>query len=249
MSFKTFLSALGQAFFSIGVGIGLMITYGAYLTKDTNIPRSSVIVAGSDTFVALIAGFAIFPIVFAAGLDPAAGPSLFFVSMPVAFGGVPGGTIFATLFFGLALFAAFTSSISLMEVGVSWLEERHGVTRLGAAFGVGTALFLIGAAHVISIDYLDFIDFVTEGVLLPLGGLLISVFGGWVLSREVLRSELGDGQVMNLWRFMMRWFVPPFVAFVLVFGFLDKIQDTYKVQLPAFMTGMLGPNAVVTPDS
>ncbi|MEL6666873.1 MAG: sodium-dependent transporter, partial [Pseudomonadota bacterium] len=158
VGFKTFLSALGQAFFSIGVGVGLMITYGAYLDSQTNIPRSSALIVSADTLVALIAGFAIFPIVFMAGLDPAGGPGLFFVSMPVAFGAIPGGTVFATVFFALALFAAFTSSISLMEVGVSWLEERQGVTRFGAALGVGFVLWMIGAAYVFSLEYLDFVD-------------------------------------------------------------------------------------------
>ncbi len=243
VGFKTFLSALGQAFFSIGVGVGLMITYGAYLDSQTNIPRSSAIIVTADTLVALIAGFAIFPIVFMAGLDPAGGPGLFFVSMPVAFGGIEGGTIFATVFFALALFAAFTSSISLMEVGVSWLEERQGVTRLGAATGVGFVLWMIGAAYVFSLEYLDFVDFMTEGLLLPLGGLLVAVFAGWMVSRNMLTSELGEGWVMNAWRFLIRWFVPPFVAFVLVFGFLDKIQDQYQVQLPGFLIGLLGPNA------
>ncbi|MEO1187565.1 MAG: sodium-dependent transporter [Pseudomonadota bacterium] len=242
VGFKTFLSALGQAFFSIGVGVGLMITYGAYLDSQTDIPRSSALVVGADTMVALIAGFAIFPIVFMAGLDPAGGPGLFFVSMPVAFGAIPGGTLFATVFFALALFAAFTSSISLMEVGVSWLEERQGVTRFGAALGVGFVLWMIGAAYVFSLEYLDFVDFMTEGLLLPLGGLLVSVFAGWIVSRNMLTSELGEGNVMNIWRFLIRWFVPPFVAFVLVFGFLDKIQDQYQVQLPGFLTVLLGPN-------
>lgn len=242
VGFGTFLSALGQAFFSIGVGGGLMITYGAYLSNDTNIARSSVLVAGTDTFVALIAGFAIFPIVFSAGLDPASGPSLFFISMPVAFGGIDGGTIFASVFFALALFAAFTSSISLMEVGVSWFEERHGVTRFGAAIGIGFMLFMIGAAYAFSLDYLDFMDFMTEGLLLPLGGLLMSIFAGWVISSRMVESELGDGTVMRAWRFLIRWFVPGFVGFVLVFGFLDKIQGLYNIQLPGVLTWLLGPN-------
>ena len=243
VGFKTFLSALGQAFFSIGVGVGLMITYGAYLDQKADIPKSSAIIVTADTLVALIAGFAIFPIVFMAGLDPASGPGLFFVSMPVAFGAIPGGTLFATVFFALALFAAFTSSISLMEVGVSWLEERQGVTRFGAALGVGFVLWMIGAAYVFSLEYLDFVDFITEGLLLPLGGLLVAVFSGWILSRHMLESELGEGRVMNIWRFLIRWFVPPFVAFVLIFGFLDKIQDTYQVPLPSILTSLLGPNA------
>lgn len=245
VGFKTFLEAVGQAFFSIGVGVGLMITYGAYLPKDSNIPRSSIIVAGSDTFVALIAGFAVFPIVFAAGLDPAGGPSLFFVSMPVALGSLGQiGTIMAVIFFALALFAAFTSSISLLEVSVSWLEERHGVTRLGAASGVGCMLWLVGAAYVFSTEYLDFMDFITGNLLLPLGGLLVAVFSGWILSRNMLTSELGESNVMNVWRFLMRWFVPVFVGFVLFFGFLDKIQDQYHVPLPGFLTALLGPNWV-----
>ncbi|MGH1421238.1 MAG: sodium-dependent transporter [Hyphomonas sp.] len=243
VSFGTFLSAIGQAFFSLGVGVGLMITYGAYLEKDTDIKRSSFIVAGADTFVALIAGFAIFPIVFAAGLDAAGGPSLFFVSMPVAFGGVPGGAIFATIFFALALFAAFTSSISLMEVSVSWLEEREGVSRFGASLGMGVVLFLIGAAYVFSPEYLDFIDFITECVMLPLGGMLAAIFAGWVLSRTSLTRELGEGKIANLWLFLVRWFVPGFVAVILVFGFLDKIQDAYGVQLPSVLQLLLGPNA------
>lgn len=242
VGFKTFLAALGQAFFSIGVGVGLMITYGAYLDQKTNIPRSSAIIAGSDTFVALIAGFAIFPIVFAAGLNEGAGPSLFFVSMPVAFEAIPGGSIFAIVFFSLALFAAFTSSISLMEVGVSWLEERQGVTRVGAASGVGFVLFMVGAAYIFSLEYLDFMDFMTEGLLLPLGGLLAAIFAGWILSRDMLVSELGEGTVMNVWRFLIRWFVPPFIGLVLVFGFLDKIQDQYHVQLPGVFEALLGPN-------
>jgi len=242
VSFKTLLAAIGQAFFSIGVGMALMITYGAYARPDVDIPRSSGIIAASDTFVALIAGFAIFPIVFAAGLDPASGPSLFFVSMPVAFEAIPGGSAIAAIFFSLALFAAFTSSIALMEVSVSWLEEREGVTRIGAAAGIGFVLFMIGAAYVFSLDYLDFMDFMTEGLLLPLGGLIAAIFAGWILSRDMLISELGEGFIMNAWRFLIRWFVPPFVALVLVFGFLDKIQDQYLVPLPGLLTPLLGPN-------
>ncbi|MEM6627371.1 MAG: sodium-dependent transporter [Pseudomonadota bacterium] len=243
VGFKTFLAALGQAFFSLGVGVGLMITYGAYLSKDTDITRSSGIIAGSDTMVALIAGFAIFPIVFAFGGSVAAGPGLFFVSMPVAFGAMDAGALFGGVFFTLALFAAFTSSISLMEVGVSWLEERHGVTRQGAAAGYGFVLFMIGVAYVFSLEYLDFMDFMTEGLLLPLGGLLMAVFAGWVASRKMLTSELGDGRVMDVWRFAVRWVAPIFVSIVLVFGFLDKLQDIYGLQLPGLLTPLLGPNS------
>lgn len=224
VTFSTFLAAVGQAFFSIGVGSCLMITYGAYLSQDTNIPRSSAIVASADTMVALIAGFAIFPIVFAFGADPAGGPSLFFVSLPIAFGSeaMPMGHLIGGAFFTLALFAALTSSISLMEVGVSWLEERQGVHRWGAALGIGFVLFMIGAGYIYSADYIDFADMITGTIMLPLCGLLVAVFSGWVLSRDLLTSEFGDGKVMDLWRFAVRWVVPPAIGIILIFGIWDQ---------------------------
>ncbi|MEM9667618.1 MAG: sodium-dependent transporter [Pseudomonadota bacterium] len=218
VTFDTVLEAVGQAFFSIGVGSCLMVTYGAYLSRETNIPRSATIIAGADTLVALIAGFAIFPIVFAFGADPASGPSLFFVSLPIAFGQMPFGELIGPAFFLLALFAALTSSISLMEVGVSWLEDRDGITRPGAAIGVGFVLFMIGMGYVYSTEFIDFADNVTGKVMLPLGGLLVSVFCGWSLSRKTLSTEFGDGRVMNLWRLAARWIAPPAIAVILVFG-------------------------------
>ena len=224
VTMATFLEAVGQAFFSLSVGSCLMVTYGAYLSRDTNIPRSSAIVASADTMVALIAGFAIFPIVFAFGADPAGGPGLFFVSMPIAFSQMGAlGVLVGGAFFLLALFAAFTSSISLMEVGVAWLEEREGVTRPGAAMGIGFVLFMIGMGYVFSSDFIDFADIITGNIMLPLCALLLAVFAGWILSREMLTSELGEGTIMNLWRFMCRWVVPPALAFILVLGTLTKL--------------------------
>ena len=220
----TFLEAVGQAFFSLSVGSCLMITYGAYLSRDTNIPRASAIVASADTMVALIAGFAIFPIVFAFGADPAGGPGLFFVSMPIAFSQMGAlGVWVGGAFFLLALFAAFTSSISLMEVGVAWLEEREGVTRPGAAMGIGFMLFMIGMGYVYSTDFIDFADIITGNIMLPLCALLLAVFAGWIVSREMLTTELGEGTIMNLWRFMCRWIVPPALASILVLGTLTKL--------------------------
>ena len=129
-----------------------------------------------------------------------------------------------------------------MEVSVSWLEERQGVTRFGAALGMGVILFVVGAAYVFSLDYLDFVDFLTGNLLLPLGGLLAVIFAGWILSRDMMTTEIGEGTIMNIWRFLMRWPVPIFLAFILFFGFFDKIQQQYNVQLPGFMTSFLGPN-------
>lgn len=224
VGFGTFLAAVGQAFFSLSVGSCLMITYGAYLSRETNIPRSSAIVASADTMVALIAGFAIFPIVFAFGADPAGGPGLFFISLPIAFGEMGDiGVIVGSAFFLLALFAALTSSISLMEVGVSWLEERQGVTRSGAAIGVGFVLFMIGMGYVFSGEFIDFADFITGNIMLPLCALLVCLFAGWAMSRHMFESELGEGNVMNIWRFLVRWVVPPALAFILIFGSLDAL--------------------------
>ena len=242
VGFGTFLAAIGQAFFSIGVGSCLMITYGSYLSRDTSIPQSSVIVAGADTMVAIIAGFAIFPLVFAFGADVAAGPGLFFVSLPIAFGQMPFGDMIGGAFFTLALFAALTSSISLMEVGVSWLEEREGVTRLGASIGVGFVLFMIGAGYIYSTSYIDFADFVTGQLMLPLGGILVCFFAGRVLSEKTMESEFGTGQVMKLWRFACRYVVPPVVTFILIFGTLDTAQNNDWIDLPNFLAALLGPN-------
>lgn len=242
VNFSTFLAALGQACFSLGIGSVLMLTYGSYLSRDTNIPRSSFVIAGADTFVAIIAGLAIFPIVFQAGLDPAGGPGLFFVSLPVAFGAIPGGNIIAMVFFSLALFAAFTSSISLFEVAVAWLEERHGVNRMGAALGMGFILFLVGVSYIYSTDYLDFIDFVTGNVLLPLGALLVALFIGWVLPKTEMMDEIEDNSLHAIWYGLLRYFAPAFIGVILVFGFLDGLQGTFGVQMPVVLEKLIGPN-------
>lgn len=243
VNFSTFLAALGQACFSLSIGSVLMLTYGSYLSRDTNIPRASFMIAGTDTFVAIIAGLAIFPIVFQAGLDPAGGPGLFFVSLPVAFGAVPGGDIIAMVFFSLALFAAFTSSISLFEVSVSWLEERHGVSRMGAAMGMGFILYLVGVSYIYSTGYLDFIDFVTGNVLLPLGALLVAVFIGWILPKTDMKSEIENEGLHKIWYLAMRYFAPIFVGIILVFGFLDGLQGTFGVTMPSFLETLIGPNS------
>jgi len=236
VTFATLLAAVGQAFFSIGVGSCLMITYGAYLSRDTNIARSSVIVAGADTMVAMIAGFAIFPIVFAFGVDPAGGAGLFFVSLPIAFGQLPifvGGA-----FFVLALFAAFTSSVSLMEVGVSWLEDRKGVGRARAAMIIGTVLFVLGIAYVYDGDLIDIVDFVTGNIMLPLGGILVCLFAGWALSRQTMESELGTGWVMSRWHFACRYLIPLAVGFILVFGALQTAGSNGWIDLPNWLSNL-----------
>lgn len=243
VGFGTFLSAVGQAFFSIGVGSCLMITYGAYLDRSTDIPSSSGLVAGSDTLVAIIAGLAIFPIVFGFGLEPGAGGGLFFVTMPVAFGEMGGmGAIVGGIFFTLALFAAFTSSISLFEVGVSWLEDRPEISRTNGAILLGLIMFGLGTFYVFHGAWIDHVDFITGSILLPLGGILVSLFAGWVLSRSSLADELGEGGVLSFSRTMLRFIIPAALTFILVFGVLDKLQDQYGVDLPPVLEGLLGEN-------
>ncbi|MEL6569913.1 MAG: sodium-dependent transporter [Pseudomonadota bacterium] len=221
VTFDTILAAVGQAFFSIGVGSCLMITYGAYLDRETSIPGSSRLVVTADTLVALIAGFAIFPIVFAFGLDPAGGGGLFFVTMPVAFGEMGGvGAIAGGAFFTLALFAAFTSSISLFEVGVSWLEDRPEISRAAGASLLGLIMFGLGVMYVYNGALIDVVDFWTGSFMLPLGGLLVSLFAGWVLSRESLAAELGEGGLLSFARIMLRYVIPIALIVILVAGLL-----------------------------
>jgi neurotransmitter:Na+ symporter, NSS family len=242
VGFKTVLAAVSQCLFSVGIGIGLMMTYGAFIDRRTHLPAASVSVVGIDTAVSLLAALALFPFVFAAGISTAVGPNLFFETIPVAFAAMPGGAIFAVLFLSLALFAAFNSSVALLEVSVAWLEERPGVTRKGAALGLGVIIFMFGAAYVFSPEYFDFVDFIIEDLLLPLGALLVAVFAGWVLSREMLTSEIGEGVVMSAWRFAIRWFVPLALSVILVLGFCDRIQDRWGVPMPALLTPFIGAN-------
>jgi NSS family neurotransmitter:Na+ symporter len=224
-----FSAALGQAFFSVGVGAGLMITYGAYLNRDQAIQPSAGIVAGSDTAVAIIAGLAIFPVVFASGLAPNAGPGLFFVTLPVAFSSLPAvvGPVVATVFFVLAFFAAITSSISLLEVSVSWAEEHAGVKRVTAALALGGLCWLIGAGSVYSDAFFALTDEVTAKLMLPLGGLLVALFAGWVVRRDILRDELvhASDRAFGLWRLLIRWVAP--IGTLVIFGgsLLDFVRN------------------------
>jgi neurotransmitter:Na+ symporter, NSS family len=230
------LQAIGQAFFSVSVAMGLLITYGAYLDRETRIGSSAVYIAGADTFVALMSGLAIFPLVFANGLDPAEGPGLIFVTLPIAFGQMPAGALFGALFFLLVLVSALTSSIAILEPLVSWAEEHAWMRRRPAAVVAGIAAWLVGLATVFSFNLwagwfplggferfrtstvFDLVDYLTSNLLLPLGGLLIAIFVGWVLSSETVREELGlgDSRAFRAWRFALRFVAPIGVGWVLL---------------------------------
>ncbi len=222
-SWSMLLDALAQSFFATGVGAAVMITYGAYLKTDADVPRSSAIVAVSDTVVALVAAFVVFSLVFAVGSEPGAGFSLLFVNLPIGLAQMPFGTIVGGAFFLLALFAALASSISLMEVAVSWLDERTGVTRWGAALGVGFTVFVIGAGYVYSREYVGFVDFVASSLLMPIGGFLMAIFSGWVIEKKMMQAEFGM-PFFRVWSVLVRWVIPIAVGVILVLGVWEKLQ-------------------------
>ncbi len=222
------LMAMGQAFFSLAISVGVMMTYGAYLSKDVSIGNSVCVIAFADTSVALLAGLAIFPIVFAYGLEPGEGPGLIFVTMPVAFGQMPAGTFFGTLFFILLCFAAITTGIGMLEPAVSWLEERQDLKRSSITIMLGAVCWAVGLASVFSFNIwqdvrpagfiekfsdktiFDMLDFSIAHIFVPLGGLLIALFTGWVMTRSSTLDELGmeDGFIYKLWRFLVRYIAP-----------------------------------------
>ncbi|NZA26014.1 sodium-dependent transporter [Luteimonas sp. SJ-92] len=228
----TFLSAMGQAFFTLSLGMCTMMTYGAYLPREgVSIGRVGIAVALTDTSVALLAGLAIFPVVLSFGLDPAGGgPGLIFTSLPLAFESMPFGIVYGLLFFGLLSVAAWTSSISLLEPATAFLVEKFGIGhRKRAALTIAGLSWLLGLLSVLSLnlwsgvrilnrDIMSFIEFIANDLMLPLGGLLIALFAGWALNRTILREQLSDmpEALFTAWRWLMRVVAPALVLIVLV---------------------------------
>ncbi|MCY3728670.1 MAG: sodium-dependent transporter [Nitrospira sp.] len=223
------LTALGHAFFTLSLGMGSIMIYGSYVPKGTSIASTSVAVAVADTLVALVAGMAIFPIVFANDLAPGAGPSLIFETLPVAFGHMTGGTFFGTLFFVLLLIAAWTSSISLVEPTVTMLIEKFNVTRRQAAFRTGLATWLLGFGTafsfnlwsdvtVLGMTFFDHLDFLTSNLMLPLGAICMAIFAGWVMSKHMSREELNMNSETGyfIWQVSTRVIAPIAVSIVLL---------------------------------
>ncbi|MGI9327448.1 MAG: sodium-dependent transporter [Pseudomonadales bacterium] len=232
------LAAVGQAFFSVNVGVGAVLTYSAYLPKDVNLFRSAITISLGDTLVALLAGLAIFPIVFANNMDPAEGPGLVFVTLSTAFAQMPGGTILGTAFFVMLLFAALTSSIAMLETMTARVSEIPGVSRTWAALAIGTVAFLLGLVTVFSFSSwehfyplgaietfatktpFDLIDYLVTNILMPIGGVLYAIFAGWRLSKDIQVSELGvgDGGLYKLWLLLARVVAPMAVVTVFLFN-------------------------------
>lgn len=232
---ESVLVALGHSFFTLSLGMGSIMAYGAYMPQQASIGKTVLMVGGLDTLVALMAGMAIFPIVFAhPGLDPADGPELLFISLPIAFGNMIGGVLFGTVFFILVTIAAWTSAISLIEPGVAWLIENKGFNRFTANVLLALIAWVLGLGTVLSFNdwseytlfgfnFFDGMDLLTSRLMLPLTGLLIAVFVAWVMPRVLSQQELnGEASVAyRLWFWMLRWVCPLGIALVLIYGLYD----------------------------
>jgi len=224
------LIAMGHAFFTLSLGMGAIMIYGAYLPENTSIAKTSIMIAGADTLVALLAGLAIFPIVFSNGLEPGAGPGLIFQTLPIAFGHMPGGLFFGTLFFILLSFAAWTSAISLIEPAVTWLVER-GFTRIKASVLAGGFTWVMGIGTILSFNimsdvkifdktFFDLLDYLTANIMLPLGGFAMAIFAAWLMPRIATKDELGmgDGIGYATWSFLVKYITPISVIFVFLYA-------------------------------
>lgn len=235
-------AALGQAFFSLALGGAAMITYGAYVPRETNLPGASVTIAGLDTFVAIIAGFAIFPIVFSVGLEPSAGPGLIFQSLPIAFQTMPGGAFVGLLFFVLFFLAGITSSVAMLEVVVAWCCRRFSVGRTGATITISVVAFLVGLPALLSFNVLSDVRplFFVPGfrdanwfdaqfglisrLLLPLAGLITAIFIGWIADRKLVNEETGlKSRHLLVWRFLVAWLCPLGLSAMLLFGLFPQL--------------------------
>ncbi len=230
------LNAMGQAFFSLSIGMGAIMVYGAYLPGKYSIPKAAAIVVSADALVALLMGVALFPVVFASGMEPGAGPGLIFKTLVVAFAQMPGGWLIGTLFFALTVIAAWTSAISLMEPCVSWLVDSRGMRRRKATQVFTILVWFLGLGTVVSFNvgedwtlggrtYFDWMNYLSTNVVLPTGGILIAIYAGWMVARAKLEQQLdvktghlASGIMFNGWLWLVRVLVPLAVLLVMLHG-------------------------------
>ncbi|ABR46572.1 sodium:neurotransmitter symporter [Alkaliphilus metalliredigens QYMF] len=239
---QTYLAALGQAFFSLSLGMGCMITYGSYLNKKEDLATNAVLVTGMDVGVALLAGLAMFPAIFALGMAPDAGPGLVFVVIPSVFAAMGGiGPILSVIFFVALTVAALTSSVSLMEVAVAYFIDEKGIERKKAVYSVASAMGVLSILSSLSlgsmsgvtlfgVGFFDFFDILTDKIFLSIGGLLLSVFVGWFLDKEMLRKELTNGGTVKFalfeaWHFLIKYVIPVAISIVAFYG-IKSIEQT-----------------------
>ncbi|MBQ75507.1 MAG: sodium-dependent transporter [Gammaproteobacteria bacterium] len=232
-SWGAVLTAMGQAFFTLSLGMGAIMAYGAYMPKDASILGTATTIALLDTGVALMSGLVIFPLVFANGLESSAGPGLMFITLPIAFGQMEGGEIFGVIFFLLVTFAAITSSISLVEPAVAWIVEKAKISRAMGAVTVGGFAWLVGLGSAFSTNiwadvtivggmtFFYTMDYVSNNIMLPVGGVLIALFAGWILDKKIIEDQMpGRTTMFSLWRFLIRFVAPAAVSLVFVMTFI-----------------------------
>lgn len=222
--------AMGHAFFTLSIGMGTIMAYGSYMPERTSITQTALFIVVADTTVALLAGMAIYPIVFANGLEPGAGPGLVFQTLPIAFGQMSFGVVFGTLFFVLLSLAAWTSSISMIEPAVAYFVETRGWTRARAVVVLGLGIWALGVLTVLSFNhwaeiklfgktFFELLDFVTSNIMLPLGGMLLAIFATWAMRRSSSEDELGlPSWAYALWRVLTRFVAPAGILVVLLNG-------------------------------
>lgn len=234
---RSVLEAMGQAFFTLSIGMGAIMAYGAYMPQKANIGKTVLIVAFFDSAVAIISGLVIFSIVFATqGIEPSAGPGLMFISLPVAFGSMPGGLLIGAIFFILVSIAAWSSAISLLEPCIAWLVETKNIDRFKANMFFALIAWILGLGTVFSFNiwsgyqlfgltFFDFLDFLTANIILPISGLLIALFVGYMIDKKIVASEMKGmhSKIQILWQFTLRYLAPLAIGAVFVMGLYDKI--------------------------
>ncbi len=213
-------SAMGQAFFSMSLGVGTILTYASYVSKQENLMVSAGGTAIFDLMFALLAGFAVMPAVFAAGLEPGEGPGLLFSTLPYIFSQMTPwiGALISILFFLSVLVAALTSSISLLEVGVAYLVEEKGVSRRTATISLAILTWLLGIMCSLSGGFFDFLDHLCSDWLMPLGGLLFTLFVGWKMSKADVRDEFTNGGTRNVGIFNIAYFLIRYITPACILG-------------------------------
>jgi len=229
----TINAALGQAFFSLSLGMGALLTYGSYLSRQVHLTTAALWVTSLDTSIALLAGFLVLPAVFAFGYDPAAGPGLTFITLPAVFAQMPGGAFFGPLFFGLLSIAALTSAVSLLETAVAYFVDNRGLSRRKATAWAGIIIFALGIPSALSFGalsgqtvagrtFFDLMDYLASNVMLPLGGIAISVFAGWTIMDRIIDEITADGAhgfpARTIWIWICRIAAPLAITWILVSG-------------------------------
>ena len=231
---STILEALGQAFFSLSIGMGTLITYGSYFQKSDNLGNTAISVAFADTFIAILAGLAIFPAVFAFNIHPNSGEGLVYITLPNIFQQMPGGYFFALMFFLLLGVAALTSTISVLEVIVAFFSEELGLKRKAATLLATASVSVLGVMCVLSTSTMadvkvfgftvfDLMNFTSANILLPLGGFFIVMFVAWFLGRDKAKNELSNNGELKVkyipfYMFIIKFLAPLAIAFIFLQG-------------------------------